>query len=207
MKMRKSIVIIGLAVIVTVLTIMSFSVVNAYGFDRDNSDEISLSINRYGMTGYNYTLNSYEGIYLHLSTSNQEKIDLVFANELLLSDLNEKTLDEVIEVINLIKVDLLDSIQIEYSTNRFRMMGGNMMGYSSSNDQYRSCGYQDRVNTYEWLYSHSNTEQRQSLDIAFAEAIMQLEITTLSDQELVVKLTEIKLILVDQLLNPEQPIE
>ena len=51
----------------------------------------------------------------------------------------------------------------------------------------------------EWLYVHSNDTQRSSLDLQFAEAIMNLDLSNLTVQELVEGIKEIKSNLVKQL--------
>jgi len=199
--MRKAMIVFGLAIAVAFVGVFSMGIVNAYARDNSN-DEVTLNYYQQGMMGYNYNQSNFERVYLHLSIENQEKLDLAFASELKVSDIQQKTVAEVVEMLKQIKVDILDEIQLDYSTQRYGMMGGNMMGYYNS-DQYASYG----INTYEWLYVHAYEEQRQYLDEAFAEAIMQLDFTTLSDLELAEIITEIKSSLVDQIQNPIQPNE
>jgi len=194
-------IVFGLAIAVAFVGVFSMGIVNAYARDNSN-DEVTLNYYQQGMMGYNYNQSNFERVYLHLSIENQEKLDLAFASELKVSDIQQKTVAEVVEMLKQIKVDILDEIQLDYSTQRYGMMGGNMMGYYNS-DQYASYG----INTYEWLYVHAYEEQRQYLDEAFAEAIMQLDFTTLSDLELAEIITEIKSSLVDQIQNPIQPNE
>ena len=199
--MRNAMIVFGLAIAVAFVGVFSMGIVNAYARDNSN-DEVTLNYYQQGMMGYNYNQSNFERVYLHLSIENQEKLDLAFASELKVSDIQQKTVAEVVEMLKQIKVDILDEIQLDYSTQRYGMMGGNMMGYYNS-DQYASYG----INTYEWLYVHAYEEQRQYLDEAFAEAIMQLDFTTLSDLELAEIITEIKSSLVDQIQNPIQPNE
>jgi len=200
--MRKSAVIFGLAVIMILTGMFSMFVVNAYGRETDN-DIITINISQHGMMRLNSEINNYERAYLHLNTENQTKIDLAFASELLSINIKEYTNLEVIEVIYQLKTKILATIQIEYASQRYGMMGGNIMRYDF-NDQYASCGHQNRVYSYEWLYSHSNEEQKLYFDLEFADAIMQLEMDSLTATELVEKLSEIKLSLVNQMLNPVQ---
>jgi hypothetical protein len=203
--MRKGLIVFGLTVVVAFLGMLSMGVVNAYSSDNSN-DFIELNFSRHAMMESSYNFNSFEKIYLHLSTENQEKLDFRFASELITTDIQEKTLSEVVELIKQIKSDIIDDVQIEYSTQRFGMMGGNMMGYGG-NDPYSNCGYQNNASTYEWSYIHSSDVQRDSLDLSFAEAIMNLDLTNLSVQELVESIKEIKTNIVNQLLNPVQPNE
>lgn len=203
--MGKSLVAFGIITIVAIISMLSFGALNAYS--RDNSNDIfELQFSQYGMMGLNNNLYSFERIYLHLSTDNQEKLDSAFANELITTDIQQKTVVEVVEIIEQIKSDIIDDVQIEYSTQRFGMMGGNMMGYGG-NDPYANCGYQNNASTYEWLYIHSSDAQRDSLDLSFAEAIMNLDLSNLSVQELVESINEIKTNLVNQLSNLVQPNE
>ena len=54
------------------------------------------------------------------------------------------------------------------------MMGGNTW-WDMAEMIHVNCGYQNDSSTYEWLYVHSNDiTQRSSLDLQFAEAIMNL---------------------------------
>ncbi len=200
--MRKSTIIFGLVVIMILLGMFSMFVVNANEQETDNNT-ITIKVNQQGMMGINSGLYNYEIAYLHLNTENQAKIDLTFASELLSVNMQGYTNLEVVEVVHQIKTNILDTIQFEYTRQRYGMMGGNMMRYDS-NDQYGSCFYQNRVNSYEWLYSHSNEEQKLYFDLEFADAIMQLEMDSLTATELIEKISEIKLALVDQVLNPVQ---
>ena len=203
--MRKGLIVFGLTVAVGFLGMLSMGVVNAFS-SENNNHFIVLNFSQHGMMESSYSLNNFEKIYLHLSTENQEKLDSGFASELITSDIQEKTVSEVVELIKQIKSDIIDNVQIEYSTQRFGMMGGNMMGYDV-NDPYVNCGYQNNASTYEWLYIHSSDVQRDSLDYSFAEAVMNLDLSNLSVQELVESIKEIKTNIVDHLLNPVQPNE
>lgn len=203
--MRKGLIAFGLTITVAFLGMLSMGAVNAYSRDNGN-DILELNLSQHGMMGSNYSLYSFERIYLHLSTDNQEKLDSGFANELITTDIQQKTVVEVVEIIEQIKSDIIDDVQIEYSTQRFGMMGGNMMGYGG-NDPYANCGYQNNASSYEWLYIHSSDAQRDSLDLSFAEAIMNLDLSNLSVQELVESINEIKTNLVNQLSNLVQPNE
>ncbi len=203
--MRKGLIAFGLTITVAFLGMLSMGAVNAYSRDNGN-DILELNLSQHGMMGSNYSLYSFERIYLHLSTDNQEKLDSGFANELITTDIQQKTVVEVVEIIEQIKSDIIDDVQIEYSTQRFGMMGGNMMGYGG-NDPYANCGYQNSTRTSERLYIHSSDAQRDSLDLSFAEAIMNLDLSNLSVQELVESINEIKTNLVNQLSNLVQPNE
>ena len=203
--MKKGLIVFGLTVAVAFLGMLSMGAVNAYSRDNGN-DILELNLSQHGMMGSNYSLNSFEKIYLHLSTDNQEKIDSGFASELLTTDVQEKTVSEVVELIKQIKSDIIDDVQIEYSYQRFGMMGGNMMGYGG-NDPYANCGYQNNASTYEWLYIHSSDVQRDILDLSFAEDIMNLDLSNLSVQEIVESIKEIKTNIVNRFLNPVQPNE
>jgi hypothetical protein len=200
--MRKSTIILGLAVIIIFTGMFSMFVVNTYGRETDNAI-ITINMSQHGMMGFASEINNYERAYLHLNTENQTKIDLAFASELLSVNMQGYSNLEVVEVIHQVKSNILDTIQFEYTSQRYGMMGGNMMRYNS-NDQYTSCGYQNRVNSYEWLYTHSDEEQKLNFDLKFANAIMQLDMDSLTATELVEKISEIKLALIDQVLNPVQ---
>jgi hypothetical protein len=203
--MRKGLIAFGLTIAFGFLGALSMGAVNAYSRDI-NSDTINFNYSQHGMMGSDYIHNSMEEIYLHLPIEEREKIDFGFANELITTDIQQKTVVEVVEIIEQIKSDIIDDVQIEYSTQRFGMMGGNMMGYGG-NDPYANCGYQNNASTYEWLYIHSSDAQRDSLDLSFAEAIMNLDLSNLSVQELVESINEIKTNLVNQLSNLVQPNE
>jgi hypothetical protein len=203
--MKKGLIVFGLTVAVAFLGTLSMGAVNAYSRDSGN-DILELNFSQHGMMESSYSLNSFEKIYLHLSTENQEKIDSGFASELLTTDVQEKTVSEVVELIKQIKSDIIYDVQIEYSYQRFGMMGGNMMGYGG-NDPYVNCGYQNNASTYEWLYIHSSDVQRDSLDLSFAEDIMNLDLSNLSVQEIVESIKEIKTNIVNRFLNPVQPNE
>ena len=200
--MRKRTIILGLAVIMIFTGMFSMFVVNAYGRETDN-EIITINLPQHGMMGFTSKLNNYERAYLHLNNENQAKIDIAFASELLSVNIQGYSNLEVVDAIHQVKTNILETIQFEYSNQRYGMMGGSMMGYDS-NDQYGSCNYQNRVNSYEWLYMHSDEEQKLEFDLGFAEAIMQLDMDSLSATELVEKINEIKLALIDQVLNPVQ---
>lgn len=198
--MGKSLVAFGIITIVAIISMLSFGALNAYS--RDNSNDIfELQFSQHGMMGLNNNLYSFEKLYLHLSSNNQEILDTSFANKLITTDIQQKTITEVVEIIKQIKSDIVDDIQIEYPTKRFGMMG------YGRNVTYSNCINQSNISTYEWLYIHSTNAQRESLDLKFAEAIMNLDFSILSVQELVDNINEIKTSLAEQLLYPVQPNE
>lgn len=203
--MRKGLIAFGLTIAVGFLGALSIGAVNAYSRDI-NSDTINFNYSQHGMMGSDYIHNSMEEIYLHLPIEEREKIDFGFANEIKTADVQQKNIEQIVELINQIKSEFLDDVQFDYSTYRYGMMGGNMMGYGE-NDPYVNCGYQNDSSTYEWLYVHSNDTQRSSLDLQFAEAIMNLDLSNLTVQELVESIKEIKSNLVKQLLILVQPNE
>lgn len=203
--MRKGLIAFGLTIAVGFLGVLSMGAVNAYSRDI-NSDTIKFNYSQHGMMESDYIHNSMEEIYLHLPIEEREKIDFGFANEIKTADVQQKNIEQIVELINQIKSEFLDDVQFDYSTYRYGMMGGNMMGYGG-NDPYVNCGYPNDSSTYEWLYVHSNDTQRSSLDLQFAEAIMNLDLSNLTVQELVESIKEIKSNLVKQLLILVQPNE
>ncbi|QWB95925.1 hypothetical protein KHQ89_00140 [Mycoplasmatota bacterium] len=203
--MRYGLIAFGLTIAVGFLVALSMGAVNAYSRDI-NSDTINFNYSQHGMMESDYIHNSMEEIYLHLLIEEREKIDFGFANEIKTADVQQKNIEQIVELINQIKSEFLDDVQFDYSTYRYGMMGGNMMGYGG-NEPYANCGYQNNASTYEWLYIHSSDVQRDSLDLSFAEDIMNLDLSNLSVQEIVESIKEIKTNIVNRFLNPVQPNE
>jgi len=194
--MIKGLIVFGLMVAIVFLGTLTFGAVNTYA-NENRIDSIVFNYNQHGMMGSNDDVYSLERIYLYLSTENQEKIDYTFASEIKEVDLQQKNREEVVSIIKQIKTDILNDVQFEYSSYRYGMMSGNMMGFNGDESDI-NCSYQQNAYTFEWLYMHSSSIQRDSLDTSFAEAIMMLDVSNLSIQELVERIQEIKTILVNQ---------
>lgn len=199
--MKNGLVVLGIAMIVIIIVMIFMGTFNTYGFNQDDDDELILYMNQHRNTGYNTDKFSYERVYLHLSSEDQVLIDLEFANRLIASHSDQNTVEEVIDIINLIKQDILNDIQFEYSYQRYGMMGMNR------SNQFNSCGYQTQINSYEWLYIHLDESQRLAIDLLFVESLMMLDLNNLSQLELANEISDIKLKLVDQQLNQVLPTE
>lgn len=200
--MRKSLWIVLMTFILLISVMISQVVIQAYGFEQDDKEDIQINTYQQTMMGYSYDIYSYEVLYLHLTTLDQDALDLAFADELMNNEIQSLTVSEAIEVIDQIKTNILETIEIDYTPRRYGMMGGGMMRIGD--DRYASCGYLYSRETYEWIYVHSTIEQRENLDYEFAEAIMQIDMSNLTAQEITDQVSDIKQIMVDTNINPIQ---
>ena len=99
---------LGLTLVAGFITIgmLFINVVNA-ATNESNSDVSSISYNRSGMMNFDnqiYNDNVYERIYMHVSDEDQSKLDDTFADELKNSDIDTKTIEEVVVIVDQIKL-------------------------------------------------------------------------------------------------------
>jgi hypothetical protein len=169
-----------------------------YGRDRNNN-EFSMNLSEFNQLGYGLPEENYALIYLHLSPSVQEKVDLDFAKALMTQDFSSKTIEEVIEIIDLIRFEIIKDLELDVVIQRYGMMGGSMMGYKRI--RTASCVYLDNELTFEWLYVHSSSTQRQNLDLLFAQGVLLIELDSLNEVEVMETIYEIKLDIIQQMMN------
>jgi hypothetical protein len=194
--MKKSLIIIALSLLVVITSMLFMGLFNTYGFDRED-DKISLYLNQHQWTD-NADLVSYEFIYLHVSYEDQDFMDYQFADQLMKTDLNQKSVTEVMDLIAGIKLEIIDEFQFEYSNQGYGMMGGYMMGFNR-NDQTTSCLYGSRTSSFEWVYIHLSETEKLEIDQKFAEAIMFSDLNTYTIDELVAHIDAIKLDLLNMI--------
>jgi hypothetical protein len=186
--MKKSLVFIAFALLLFITGMLFFGLFNTYGFDRED-EKMTLFLNSHRFIDDD-DLTSYEFIYLHLSTQDQDIIDLDFAGSLMNADFEEKTITEVMRLIDDIKSEIIDTYQFDDTYQRYGMMGGSMMGYR--NNQPTPCLYSSRVNSYEWIYIHLSELEQYEMDHQFAEAMMLIDMNTYTIEELVTHIRDVK---------------
>lgn len=180
------------AFIIVFIGMMVFTAMNMSA--QNNEDIMVLRDIQPSMMG-SFNRPSYEFIYFHLSSDDQETLDITFATEIKDSDMDEKSIPEVIEIIEGIKETLLNDFEFEYRTYRH-----GMMSFGGSNQTYACRGYV-QSNSYEWIYIHASTNERAQLDQAFAEEIMNMNRADLTIEEIVDQINVIKTNLVDAFLS------
>jgi hypothetical protein len=124
---------------------------------------------------------------------------LDFAKALMTQDFSSKTIEEVIEIIDLIRFEIIKDLELDVVIQRYGMMGGSMMGYKRI--RTASCVYLDNELTFEWLYVHSSSTQRQNLDLLFAQGVLLIELDSLNEVEVMETIYEIKLDIIQQMMN------
>ncbi|HAX03685.1 MAG: hypothetical protein A2Y45_08800 [Tenericutes bacterium GWC2_34_14] len=197
---------LGLTLVAGFITIgmLFINVVNA-ATNESNSDVSSISYNRSGMMNFDnqiYNDNVYERIYMHVSDEDQSKLDDTFADELKNSDIDTKTIEEVVVIVDQIKLSIIDDLSYTDTRYNYGMMGGSMMGYGSTGSY--GCGYQNNFYTFEWYYVHTYGSDRDLVDYKYAELLKQINFDSSTTEEVVLAIKDIKTTMIDYIIEINQ---
>lgn len=163
-----------------------FTSVNAMGFLNPDHDQYNTYYNGNMMNGNDGDYSEYERTYIHLSQIDQDAIDIQFAEAIMESEMDQLTIQEVVQLVDDIKAGIIEGYNNQTTRTYYGMMGSS----SSSNYGCRNSGVY--VGSYEWYYMHSYGTERELVDVKFAELLQSSELTNLTVEEVVIVIAEVK---------------
>ena len=200
--MKKSIVITIFLLVLLAAGVTFLNVTNAASIQGLEDQEQSISYPQNNMMRYDnqiYLDDVYERLYMHVSVTDREYLDTLFATELKNSNLSSKTIEEAVIAIEEIKETILDDIVFEDLSYSYGMMGGRMMG--GSRGSYSGCGYSSNIYSYEWYYLHSYGSDRSDIDLKFAELMIGINMTDLTIEEIIQEISDLKVVMIEYILS------
>jgi len=139
----------------------------------------SLNNSDYDFDGYMMDeMDSYEFMYINLSSDDQTVVDQTFAQLLIDHNASQLSTSDLTTLIDNFKNDMLDEYGITYT------YGMGMMGYRYSQ-------YDFDFTSYAWYYMHLDETDQELVDEEYATLLSEIDYTNLTVDDLVTQIADV----------------